>query len=168
MPKKEIPPKNYIILVGTIIVTILLCLYITQWYKKAEESSIKEGVLAQELPQVTIEEFQNYVTENPNTILYVSISTDEKIKRFEKKIYEFIIDENIRNHFIYIDASKLDINTFAETLKEKSNIKKATYTNIPNIYIFKDGKIEDMLYTNTVTLHSKEAIQFIKKQDIVK
>lgn len=168
MKKREIPLKNYMILIGTIIATILLCLYITQWYKKAEESNIEQGILAKELPQVTVEEFQNYVTENPNIILYISVSTDEKMKRFEKNIYDFIIEENIRNHFVYMDASKIDQKALIEILQNKSNTPKNNYTHIPNIYVFKDGKIEDMLYTSSTALHSKEAIRFIKKQDVVK
>lgn len=168
MKKREIPLKNYIILLITIIATTLLCLYIAQWYKKAEENNIEQGILAKELPQVTVEEFQNYVTENPNIMLYVSISTDENMKRFEKNIYDFITEENIRNHFVYMDASKIDQNALEKILQSKSNTSKNNYNNIPNIYVFKDGKIEDMLYTNSPSLHSKEAIRFIKKQDVVK
>lgn len=163
--QKEIPTKNYMILFSIVTATILLCLYITQWYKKAEENSIEPGILAKELPQVTIEEFQNYVTENPNIILYISSSTDEKIKRFEKTIYEYIVEKNIRNYFIYIDASKVDRNALLETIKNKGSIKE---DYIPNIYVLKDGKIENVLYESTPSLHAKEAIRFIKKQDIVK
>lgn len=167
MKKTNIPFKNYVILFITIIGTILLCLYIAQWYKKAEENSIEPGILAKQLPQVTIEEFENYVMENPNVIVYVSASTDETAKRFEKNIYDFIIKENLRNYFVYIDANKTDQNTLVETLKRKDD-KQSIYTAIPNMYVIKDGKIEGVLYTKTPSLHAKEAIRFIKKQDIVK
>lgn len=167
MKKREIPFKNYIILLITILGTILLCLYLMQWYKKAEENSIEPGVLAKELPQVTVEEFQNYVMENPNTILYISKSTDESIKKFEKTIYNFIVEKNIRHHFIYIDASKVDMNAFSKILKEKSNVNKENYTDTPNIYVFKEGKIEEALYKTKDTLEGKEAVRFLKKQDVV-
>lgn len=167
MKKRKIPVKNYIILIAIIIGTFCFCLYLQQWYKQSEENSIEIGVLAKELPKVTVEEFQNYVLENPNIILYISTSTDESIKRFEKNIYNFIVEENIRNHFVYMDASKIDMSLFSQMIKEKSKIQKDDYTNTPNIYVFKEGKVEDILYIKSQTPHAKEAIRFIKKQDVI-
>lgn len=166
MKKREIPVKNYSILLCVLLGTILLCAYISSWYKMSEEAKIPKGIMIGSLPEVKIDELDNYLQENSNIILYISSSTDENIKRFEKKVHDYIIEENLTRSFAYIDAKDLTEEEIKEKLEDRMGTNKKGLEVQPNFYALKEGKIVDCLYHASKPINSKDAINFIKKQEI--
>lgn len=164
--KKTIPIKNYIILGIIIIFTLLLCSYFSSWYKTNEEANLKKGIMSENLMQIKIEELDNYMQENPNKIIYLSSSNDEEIKSYENKLYNYIIDNNLSNLFIYIDTSEIEIEKLVSILEKNSVIKgNIDYSISPNIYIVKEGKITEVLYYQKEKINSKDAIKYISKNE---
>lgn len=162
--KKIIPIKNYIILFIIIVVTLLLCSYFSSWYKTNEEANMQKGIMSENLMQIKIEELDNYILENPHKIIYLSSSKDESLKSYENKIYDYIIDNNLGESFIYIDTSDIEVENLTTSLQKNSIIKdNIDYSISPNIYIVKDGKINEALYYQKETLNSKNAIKFISE-----
>lgn len=169
MEKRYIPIKNYFLLFGIFITVILLCIYFSSWYKMSEEAKMKKGIMSELLSQIKIEEVPTFLQENPNTYIYVSSSVDESLKRFEKNLYDYIIDHHLDESFVYVDTNRIDISDLASTLKKISNISdenKDLYYIHPNLYIIKNAKIEKVLYHNKKNLNSKEAISFIEKEEL--
>lgn len=162
--KKIIPIKNYIILFIIMVVTLLLCSYFSSWYKTNEEANMQKGIMSENLMQIKIEELDNYILENPHKIIYLSSSKDESLKSYENKIYDYIIDNNLGESFIYIDTSDIEVEKLTTSLQKNSIIKEnIDYSISPNIYIVKDGKINEALYYQKETLNFKNAIKFISE-----
>lgn len=166
MEKRKIPTKNYIILSVLCIGVVLICLYINSWYQMSEEAKMPKGIMIGFLPEVKLEEMDNYLRENPNVILYTSSSTDDSIKRYEKNFHDAIVKKSTANNFVYLDTSVIDQNTLSNTLKSKTSTtikKNIDYSLSPNVYVFKEGKIEAVLYSKKQALGSKEVIRFVEK-----
>jgi len=66
---REIPKKNYIILAVLVVVTIAVTLISASIYK----SSTKQvSEIYKYLNKITPEEFEGYLVENPDVIVYIS------------------------------------------------------------------------------------------------
>lgn len=167
MKKREIPVKNYIIIGLLFIGTILLCLYLSSWYKMSEEAKIPAGIMTNFLPEVKVDELDNFLLENGNTILYVSSSVDEEAKRFEKNIHDYIAKEGLARYFTYIDTKDISMTVLSSKLENRKEVKKLNLSISPNLYVFKEGKIIDALYYTEKPLNSKEGIAFIEKQEVI-
>lgn len=167
MKKREIPKKNYLLLAIILLATTLLCIYFSSWYKMSEEAKMPKGIMTAFLPEVKIEELNNFLLENENLILYVSSSGDESIKRFEKNIHDYIAKDGYTHYFAYIDTTDVDMDTLKRELQPKTKQKKINFSLTPNMYVFKEGELVDTLYYSAKPLNSKEAIQFVEKQGII-
>lgn len=133
-----------------------------------EEAHLPKGVMSGFMPEVKLEELNNFLLENPNILLYVSSSTDDKKNRFEKNFYDYIVKHNIVNSFVYLDTKEVDLNSLVDVLQKQTHLKNENidYALTPNLYVFKEGKIEDTLYVNKVTYNTKELTHFIEKQEL--
>ena len=71
---RKIPMKNYIILLAITIVTILLVVYLVNLYqtKKDYENNVNHRMTF--LKEIKVEDFDNYITENPEGFIYLSNS----------------------------------------------------------------------------------------------
>ena len=92
---KEIPKKNYFILAIIVVLTILLVFYLKSWYEATTLSNLPRTIMADSLPEVKIEEFDNFIQENPNIVIYISSSTENQ-GDFDKKIYQYISKNNLK------------------------------------------------------------------------
>lgn len=82
---RKIPTKNYIILGMVILVTLFILYYFYMWVDVYKESKINIPIMDKYMTVINYNELDNYVVENPNTIVYVSVLEDDKIREFEKQ-----------------------------------------------------------------------------------
>ena len=102
---KEIPKKNYYILVVLLAVTVLLTLWLSNLYLNKEKlvSSFYEYS-----NKITPKEFDQFVTENSDVIIYISDKYDLTNESFESKLEKKLDSLNLKQNFVFID--KNDIN----------------------------------------------------------
>ena len=102
---KEIPKKNYYILIVLITVTLLLTLMLSNLYLNKEKlvSSFYEYS-----NKITPKEFDQFVTENSDVIIYISDKYDLTNESFESKLEKKLDSLNLKQNFVFID--KNDIN----------------------------------------------------------
>ena len=91
---KKIPLKNYIILSIILGVSVLIVIYITNWFLATQKQN-EENNNVNFIKEVKVSEINNYITENPNFIIYLKCSTSNNVK-FEKKLKKFLIDNDIQ------------------------------------------------------------------------
>lgn len=149
MKKRQVPLKNYIILFAIVCITLILLFYFVSLYKSSEGYMKNNSLLSEFLSQINYSEIENYIIDNPNSIMYLS-SVDNKDQSFERDFKKLITDHEIKSEVIYLEVDneilyKLKNNYFNTDLKNK-NVNIST---IPNLIIFENGKIVDMLYKNT-------------------
>ena len=77
---RKIPKKNYILLVLLLIMTVFSVFYIANWYTASKNFQLEDSIMKNFLGEIKESEIENYILENPETVIYVSIGNDEKTK----------------------------------------------------------------------------------------
>lgn len=132
--KREIPLKNYIILLLIVVASVLLVLNLANTYK---ENKKKEALILQELlSEIKKEEIESYLLENPDAIIYLMKEHNED----DKKIKKYIVNNDLKNKIVILNCMEETIDL------SKYNNKKQIAT--PNFIIFEDGKIKKIMYKN--------------------
>ena len=70
--KKEIPTKNYIILIILSLVTLILTFNLAGIYQERMEHNNQSNNIMKFLSEIKEEELKNYVLDNHDTIIYIS------------------------------------------------------------------------------------------------
>ena len=140
--KKKKPLKNYIILGIIFISVILLVWYFCKWYLVVtdfkKETPIIRGTLNYE---ITAQDFDSYIMENPTTVIYMCTSKDDNCRSFEKDFKKFVVKKNLQDTIIYLNLSDADIDGFVNNFNEKYKYKIKLTKNYPLLVEFADGKV---------------------------
>ena len=128
--------KNYIYLTVLILLTIVLTLFLSFLYK---EEVIETSYSYKILNKITGEEFNEYMIEHPDTIIYISDRTNLNNNKFEKKFIKELEKLNVLENVIYID--KKEINNSLEKKLEEEYSYKYDEEKMPAIIVVNDGKV---------------------------
>ena len=166
--EKKIPFKNYMILGLVVVVTVLAVFYMRNWYIMTKIYNNTSPML-DVVSEINADEISNYVMENQNFIIYVSSSTNDKVKGFEKNFSKYIVDKGISNSILYINLDTNDnalltnqLITYARTKDVKNNINN----NGVSIYIFDNGDITKVI-TNVDKVNIRQIDKIFKKYGVI-
>ena len=115
---KQVPKKNYIYVVILIVVTFILVLSLSNIYTSKNKLTTD---FYQYSNIITSNEFENFIFENPDSIIYISDKYDLKYAKFENDLKNIIDALNIKNNFVYMDKEYLS-SEFINKLKTKYNV----------------------------------------------
>ena len=152
---KQVPFKNYIYLFCILLGSILLLFYIYTWYETYNENKLYTSIMNKYLTVINYNELDNYITETPNAILYVSILGDKKINRFEEQFKNNISNSNLRNNILYLDIT----NEEKEEAMKKLNID----SNFPYLVVYTNGKITDTYSIEKNNYSTKKTIKYLNR-----
>ena len=141
--KREIPKKNYFIVLAIGAVTIAVVLYVATLYKNTKFNDEK-SVISDYLFNINVEELDNYLLENPDVVIYWANSEDLENAKFEKKLKKFIIKKDLQKQFIFLEVKGIEDKTILD-VEKKYLTKNASLNNYPLILIVKDGKINEVI-----------------------
>lgn len=163
--EKEIPFKNYIILSILLIITIMLVIYLFNLQKIYNQNKLQEPILDKYLMIINYNELDDYLTENKDAIVYVSILKDEKVRIFENKFKNVIVNNSLNNKILYLNLTN-EINS-----KEKKQLLKAKYgediINVPSILIFKEKEIDSSFNIKENSYNIKLLEKYLKEEVII-
>ena len=131
--EKEIPFKNYIILAVILIFTILLVVYLFNWQSIYQKNKLQESILDKYLMVINYNELDDYLVENKEAIVYVSVLNDEKIRMFENKFKNLIIKNDLNNKVLYLNLTNESVEINKKYLSNLSEV--------PTLIIFDEGKV---------------------------
>ena len=142
---REIPVKNYAILGVVIVITMLFLYYFYMWVDVYKESKINIPILDRYMMVINYNELDNYLVENPNTIVYVSVLEDENIRSFEKKVKNKYKNNEIEKDILYMNITEdiKDDNVRNEMIGEYS-LNSLDITNVPCVLVFNDGMLKSV------------------------
>ena len=164
---KKIPIKNYIILGIIFIIGIAIIGYSCNWYKIYDEYQRETPVIRGTLSEITSEEIDHYILDNPTTIFYMCTSQDFDCSNYEKDLKKLIESKELQNNIIYVNLSNVDINSFVENFNNTYKYKKKLTTNYPALVIFEDGEVSSILQgSNDKKLTVSKTKQFIELNNI--
>lgn len=153
---REIPKKNYFILFIVIVLSLLIAFYFRNWYKAYEDSYLSKSIVGNYLFEINYKELDNYLVENQSAIIYVSKVGNEKIRNFEKKFINAINQNDLKNKILYLDLSNYKGDT-----NDKYTINDMNITSVPNISVFKNGKLDDIYVIDVDGYNMEKIISYL-------
>ena len=147
--KRKIPFRNYVILTIIILVTLLLVHYFYRWFEVYNETKLNRPILDKYMEVINYNELDNYLIENPNTIIYVSVLEDLEIRNFEKKFKEVFKNGEISNNILYLDITEdIKDRNVKEKMKNKYSINSVNILDVPLIMVIDNGELKSI---NTIS-----------------
>ena len=168
---RKVPTKNYIILGVVIVITMLLLYYFCMWVDVYKESKINIPIMDKYMSVINYNELDNYIVENPNTMVYVSILEDENIREFEKKLKSKYKSNVIDNDILYMNITmELKDSNLSKEIKNKYSLGSFNGDNVPYVLVFNNGVLNSVynikdndydidkfiVYVNNIELESDE------------
>ncbi len=159
---KNIPQRNYVILISIYVVVIILVLYLASWYSTYQKYQNEIPVLQDVVSEIKPNEVDHYLMENPSTILYICSVSDKNCREFEESMKSPLQKNNYQD-ITYINLEGIDDKkSFIRELLDKYNGTDFTISRVPCLIKFTDGKITNVTDgLNGKILTRDEALNFI-------
>ena len=152
---REVPLKNYIYLFLILLGSILLLIYICTWYKTYNENKLYTSVMNEYLTVINYNELDNYIIENKDAIIYVSVLGNEDINRFEKKFKNDIVENNLKNNILYLNLTNENIEIVTKRLQIDNNF--------PYLVVYTNGQITDTYNIAKSNYSTKKIIKYLNR-----
>ena len=167
MKENKIPVKNYFILAFIFLIGIGLTMYFCKWYEVIDAEKKQTPVIRGIIPEISSQELDNYVLENPTALLYLCTSDNMKCRNFEKDFKKYIIKNAMENYIVYVNLTNVNQVKFVKEFNNNYEFKTKLTPNYPALIYFNDGKISDMIEgTSSNKLTLSKAKDFIEKNKI--
>lgn len=153
--ERKIPKKNYFYLAIIILGTFLLLYYIYNWYETYKESKLNVGIMNDYLTVINYNELEDYIIENKNAVIYVSVLGNEEINKFENVFKNAVKDEALKNKILYLNITDED-KSLVESKLEIDN-------NLPYIVVYTGGKITDTYSIAENNYSSQKTIKYLNR-----
>ena len=165
--EKKVPKKNYGILLVLFLLTFLLTYYIYRWYVVYSDYQNNIPVIKDSLVELTEEEMEHYISDNPTTTIYVCTASDINCRNFEKSFKKLIENKSLKEYIAYVNISDTDEKEFIDRFNTNHQYKKRALSRYPALIYFEDGEISDILQeTNAEKITITEVKEFIKRNKI--
>lgn len=135
--------KKIILLIIIVVVTIGVLFVALKINEKRKRDLLSTSQIENYLSEIHYEEIAPHVVEQPNTIIYVANSSNEKSNEFEGEFRSVIKKYNLENEIIFININE-------------TTIVDPVYQYAPELVFYKDGEVADII--DCETLKSSEAI----------
>ena len=156
---RDVPPKNYLYLFFILLGSILFLIYLYTWYEAYNENKLNTSIMDKYLTVINYNELDNYIIENKNAVVYVSILGNEDINNFEKKFKNLISEHNLKNNILYLDISDENI---SEATK-KLNIEE----EFPYLVVYTNGVITDTYSINENNYRNDKIEKYLNRIGVI-
>lgn len=145
--------KKAILLAVICAVTLMVLFVALKLNENRKNDILSTSIIKEYLTEIKYEEISTHVIEQPNTIIYVSNSSDEKSANFEKKFKTVIKKHNLENEIIYININDV-------------TIMDPVYQYAPELVFYQNGEISDIIDCNTIK-SSKDITNVLKERGVI-
>lgn len=140
---REVPIKNYIILGVVTIVTCLLLYYFYMWCDVYNETKLNRPILDKYMNMINYNEIDNFIVENPDSIIYVSVLEDTEIREFEKKLKNSFKNKEILRDLLYLDLTEeLKSREMNTEIKQKYVFNSINMSDVPCLLVISNGELK--------------------------
>lgn len=166
--KKEIPSKNYIIVIIVTILVVLLMIFIRSFYLNYKSSKLSESIFSsQTVNQIHMDDFDFAIREVSNSILYVSYTGSNEIYSMEKKLYKELENNNLLDKIIYLDITNYTKgNKYINILKNKFPNIDNEINSAPMFIYIKDGAAVEAMSSEIKMIDYKTVNKLVNKYEI--
>lgn len=159
--------RNYIILIVIFLFGAGLTLYLCKWYSVYEDYKKEIPVIRDSLLEITYEDLDHYVMENPSTVIYMCTASNDTCRNYEKDFKKLVQKKELKDSIIYLNLSNLNQDDFVNDFNSKYEFKNKLTTNYPAFVIFEDGAVTGLLQgreNKELTISSTK--QFLELNDV--
>lgn len=166
--KKEIPSKNYIIVITVTILVVLLMIFIRSFYLNYKSSKLSESIFSsQTVNQIHMDDFDFAIREVTDSILYVSYTGSNEVYSMEKKLYKELENNNLLDKIIYLDVTKYTKNNkYISILKNKFPNIDNEINSAPMFIYIKDGVAVEAMSSELKMIDYKTLNRLVNKYEI--
>jgi len=155
--------KNYLILILLLIASIIGCIYALKWHTVYLEDKLNTTIITDYIHELKKEEFINYLSESPYSIIYIGVTGDENCRRFEKKFKDYIVNNNLRENIVYMNVNELMGDNFNTKLDNIYNTKKfrdegKSFKEVPAIAVYNHTTLVDFVSDKDLTVERVEKL----------
>ena len=166
---RSVPTRNYIILGIILAVTLLLLNYFYVWVDVYKESRINIPILDKYMDSINYNELDNYLVENPDAIIYVSILDNEEIREFEKEFKDEFKERNVNNKLLYLNiTSLLSDKNIVNEMRNKYYVNNLSIVDVPSILVFSSGELQSIYNISNNKYDVSAAVEFINNLNVDK
>lgn len=142
---RKISAKNYIILAIIFAVATIITLYCCNVYNVYQESKLEIPVIRGTLSEITREELEHYISENPSTILYICTARNKACRNYEKDLKKLVKREELQDKIIYLNLAEEEVESFTELFNKEYTKRIKITANIPALIAIEEGKLHHLL-----------------------
>lgn len=146
MSAREVPKKNYYILIVMLIGVVILTFAIASIVNVVKNNNVSSGYINRYVSEIAYSELDTYLVEPAsNTFIYVTYTGDENIYKLEKDLKKLVNNYELANEFIYVNVTDEMVDEdFINELNDKLNITEKI-SQLPVILYYKDGVLTDIV-----------------------
>lgn len=156
---RVIPKKNYLYLGLIIIFSLMVIYYCYLWYQSYKESLLNTSIIDEYLNVIQFNEVDDYIIENKDAVIYVSVLGDEKIQDFELKFVNTIKDYSLRDSVLYMDVSDID--------KSVVDSKYDTDSLYPYMVVYTNGKVTKIYSISDNNFDTKKIVKYLNRIGVI-
>ena len=156
---REVPKKNYLYLFLILLGSILFMIYLYTWYDTYNQNKLNTSIMDKYLTVINYNELDNYIIENKDAIIYVSILGNEDINNFEKKFKNLVSEHNLKNDILYLDISNENIKSATQKLYIKEDF--------PYLVVFTNGVITDTYSINDNNYSNSKIEKYLNRIGVI-
>ena len=165
--KRVVPKRNYVILLLNFIVSGVIFWLLVEPFKKEEK---QESKLTDKLVKLDYSAFGEFIVERQDVIVYLTDFSDKSLD-FEDSFEDIIAKEDLAYEVVYVNTSTL-------TSEDLLNVKNTYYSDklkssnvglnvVPNLLVFQDGKVVDILYKVESAYTYNEMVIFLENYGVI-
>lgn len=143
--ERKVGIKNYLILALIFTVSIVITLYLCNVYAVYEDSKRQIPVIRGTLSEITSEELEHYISENPTIMMYICTASNETCRKYEKSLKKYVVREELQEIIVYLNLTEEEATTFPEIFNDKYTTSLKLKNTYPALVIFEDGKVTHLL-----------------------
>lgn len=132
------------------------------WVDVYKESRINMPIMDRYMTVINYNELDNYLVENPNTIVYVSVLENEKIRKFEKKLKNKYKEHLIDNEILYMNITEdLKDKHVAYEMESMYSVGSLNMTDVPSVLVFREGVLKSIYSVRANDYDIDEFIEYL-------
>ena len=162
---KEIPAKNYVIVLIVSILVVILTLYIRSFYLNYQANNAKTSVFEKNNSQINIEDVEYAVTETTDGFLFVSYNGDATVSIMEKQLYREVEKNGLNDKILYLNITD-NKDMYLDSLRKKFPEFKSNINKAPILIYIKDGKAVKVIDSSKELIGPKTLNTLLSKYGI--
>lgn len=156
---RVIPKKNYIYLGVVVLFSFMVMYYVHIWYQSYEESLLQNSLMDDYLNVIQYNELDDYIIENKDAVIYVSVLGNEDVNDFELKFVNTVRDYSLRDVVLYMDASMID--------KNELDSRFGNVGDYPYIVVYTNGNITDVYSISLQNYSTKKIVKYLNRIGVI-